>query len=68
MLLVWNVEPNSMIVSPTVNEKVAGSNVEIAGWVWSGNGINEVEVGANGDMSWVPAGVTPLKEAKLAAF
>jgi hypothetical protein len=28
MLPVWNVEPNSMIVSPTPNEKVAGSDVK----------------------------------------
>jgi hypothetical protein len=38
-----------MIVSPTLNEKAVGSNVKIARWTWSGNGINEVEVGANGD-------------------
>jgi len=31
MVPVWNVEPNSMIVSPTLNEKVAGSDVKITG-------------------------------------
>jgi hypothetical protein len=51
-----------MIVSPTPNEKVARSDVKIAGWVWSGDGINEVEVSANGDMSWVPADVTLRRE------
>ena len=30
-----------MIVSPTPNEKVAGSDVKIAGWAWSNDGINE---------------------------
>ncbi|KAI5361093.1 Putative oxidoreductase, molybdopterin-binding domain, eukaryotic molybdopterin oxidoreductase [Septoria linicola] len=50
---VWEVEPNSMIVSPKDGDVVTCiGRIKIWGWAWSCHGISAVEVSGDGGDHW----------------
>src|SRR6185312_5513328 len=51
---VWEVAPESLIVSPAPDAAVSGA-VEIWGWAWAGGGVALVEVSADGGQMWAAA-------------
>jgi DMSO/TMAO reductase YedYZ molybdopterin-dependent catalytic subunit len=54
---VWGVEPNSMIVSPTPDDRLQGSTFEVSGWAWSNEGISSVHLNCDDGEEWIEANV-----------
>jgi DMSO/TMAO reductase YedYZ molybdopterin-dependent catalytic subunit len=53
---VWDLAPNSVIVSPEPGLKTAaGRPIEVWGWAWSDGGVCGVRVTADGGASWTEA-------------
>ncbi len=49
---MWEVAPESVIVSPAPESHVGPSDVEIWGWAWADGGVVAVEVSVDGGRSW----------------
>jgi DMSO/TMAO reductase YedYZ molybdopterin-dependent catalytic subunit len=58
---VWEVEPNSMIVSPAPNTIVQGGQIEIHGRAWGAAGIARVDVSIDGGRTWQDQSVVKLR-------
>jgi len=54
---VWEVAPESVIVSPAPDAQV-GARVDVWGWAWADGGVAKVEISTDGGASW--------REAELA--
>ena len=54
---VWEVAPESVIVSPAPDAQV-GARVDVWGWAWADGGVAKVEISTDGGTSW--------REAELA--
>jgi DMSO/TMAO reductase YedYZ molybdopterin-dependent catalytic subunit len=55
---VGPIAPESVIVSPAPDQTLAaGDPVEVWGWAWADGGIDAVDVGADGESSWMRAAV-----------
>ncbi len=54
---VWEVEPNSVIVSPALGAKIEQSKVEVRGWAWGHDFIDAVEGTMDDGRTWLPAKV-----------
>jgi DMSO/TMAO reductase YedYZ molybdopterin-dependent catalytic subunit len=65
---VWEVEPNSMIVTPAQDAQLEGPQVEVEGWAWSDDGISAVQVSIDGGGSWLDATVEPRHEFSWQKF
>ena len=57
-LPVWEVAPDSIIVSPRQNERIAGAAVHVWGWTWAADEIAMVEVSLDEGRTWRPAEVS----------
>lgn len=49
---VWEVKPESLIVSPAPETTIASPSVEIWGWAWADGGVALVEVSVNSGANW----------------
>ena len=56
---VWEVEPESIFVSPVHDEKLVGAQFEIWGWAWSNCAVQSVEVSTDGGDLWRDAELEP---------
>jgi DMSO/TMAO reductase YedYZ molybdopterin-dependent catalytic subunit len=56
---VWQVAPESVIVSPAPESHVGPRGVEIWGWAWADGGVTAVEVSIDGGRSWRAAELEP---------
>jgi DMSO/TMAO reductase YedYZ molybdopterin-dependent catalytic subunit len=56
---VWDVAPESIIVSPKPKSKVPRSGTEIWGWAWSTCAVRSVEISLNGGRSWIETSLQP---------
>jgi DMSO/TMAO reductase YedYZ molybdopterin-dependent catalytic subunit len=56
---VWQVAPESVIVSPAPESCVGPRDVEIWGWAWADGGVAAVEVSVDGGRSWRAAELEP---------
>lgn len=65
---VWDVEPNSIIVSPKPDEGLERGTVKVWGWAWSACEIQTVEVSLDGGTSWVSARLKRRKEFEWQRF
>lgn len=65
---IWQVEPNSVIVSPAPNAKVSGSRLSVSGWAWCNDCVKTVLVSADGGYSWFDANVTPRSDFSWQRF
>lgn len=64
---VWEIAPESVIVSPAPDAQVAGPT-EIWGWAWADGGVAAVEVSTDGGASWQPAELAPQVERAWQRF
>lgn len=49
---VWQIAPESVIVSPAPDAKIAGEAVDIWGWAWADGGVKAVEISTDGGQIW----------------
>jgi DMSO/TMAO reductase YedYZ molybdopterin-dependent catalytic subunit len=56
---VWDVAPESVIVSPAPGTNVGAGGVEIWGWAWADGGVAAVDISTDGGQSWRAADVEP---------
>ena len=49
---VWDVAPESVIVSPAPDSRVDAKLVEIWGWAWADGGVIAVDVSTDGGTTW----------------
>jgi DMSO/TMAO reductase YedYZ molybdopterin-dependent catalytic subunit len=54
---VWDVAPNSLIVSPVAGQQLARQPLPICGWAWGGNEIVAVDISTDGGAHWSSARV-----------
>lgn len=52
---VWEIAPESIIVSPAANAELPGGTCLIWGWAWADAGIQGVEVSMDGGQNWTAA-------------
>lgn len=52
---VWEVAPESIIVSPAAGSALARGQIEIWGWAWSDGPVCSVRVSTDGGASWAAA-------------
>jgi DMSO/TMAO reductase YedYZ molybdopterin-dependent catalytic subunit len=52
---VWAVAPESIIVAPTPDSRIATGPIEIWGWAWSGCAVRSVQISTDGGGRWVEA-------------
>ncbi len=66
---VWNIAPESVIVSPSSKQHVrAGEPFEIWGRAWGDMPISEVHVSVDGGANWSPADVSARTERSWQRF
>jgi DMSO/TMAO reductase YedYZ molybdopterin-dependent catalytic subunit len=65
---VWKVAPESVIVSPAPKERLSGARLDIWGWAWAHDGIQQVDVSVDGGRSWTPAELGPAVERSWQKF
>ena len=58
---VWEIEPESLIVSPGKGRELKASAIVISGWAWSTSDITSVELSTDGGKTWAAAEVEPRK-------
>ncbi|MBX9587673.1 MAG: molybdopterin-dependent oxidoreductase [Hyphomonadaceae bacterium] len=49
---VWEIRPESLIVSPAPETKVGMRSIEIWGWAWADGGVTSVDVSTDGGTTW----------------
>jgi hypothetical protein len=49
---VWEIPPESLIVSPAAGSRVTDASIEIWGWAWAASGVSQVEISVDGGSSW----------------
>ena len=49
---VWEIAPESVIVSPAPNTALTREKLEISGWAWASNGIAAVEISDDDGATW----------------
>jgi DMSO/TMAO reductase YedYZ molybdopterin-dependent catalytic subunit len=59
---VWEVEPNSMIVSPAPDAILQAGQVEIHGKAWGAAGIARVDVSIDGGETWQDRSMVKLRQ------
>jgi len=58
---VWEIAPESVIVSPAPDARIGAQPVDIWGWAWADDGVAKVEVSTDGGVSWQPADLMPQR-------
>ena len=56
---LWELPPESVIVSPAPQDKLEVADITIWGWAWAGAGLAQVEVSVDGGHHWVTAELEP---------
>ena len=56
---VWAVAPESIIVAPKPDGKIASDATEIWGWAWSSCAVRSVQISTDGGSRWVEASLEP---------
>ncbi|HXX26407.1 MAG TPA: molybdopterin-dependent oxidoreductase [Pseudolabrys sp.] len=57
---VWEIAPESLIVSPAPETRLAGET-DIWGWAWADGGVAKVEVSADNGATWRVAELAPQR-------
>ncbi len=58
---VWQIAPESVIVSPAPGARVGAQAIELWGWAWADGGVARVEVSADGGARWQQAALMPRR-------
>ena len=56
---LWAVAPESIIVAPKPDSRIASVPTEIWGWAWSGCAVRSVQISTDGGSRWVEASLEP---------
>ena len=56
---IWEVDPESIIISPGADDRLPGGETEIWGWAWSNCAVRSVEVSVDGGQEWRQATLEP---------
>lgn len=56
---VWQIAPESVIVSPAPDTTVGAQPVEIWGWAWADGGVARVDVSTDGGAHWTATELQP---------
>ncbi|MBT5241638.1 MAG: molybdopterin-dependent oxidoreductase [Rhodospirillaceae bacterium] len=59
---VWEIAPESIIVSPAPDTRLSATRHTIEGWAWAATGIASVEISIDGGDSWRKARVNERSE------
>jgi DMSO/TMAO reductase YedYZ molybdopterin-dependent catalytic subunit len=65
---VWELAPESIIVSPVTGSHCASGPVEIRGWAWSAGAVAHVEISTDGGAHWLQAQVEPREQTAWQGF
>ena len=65
---VWEIAPESVIVSPAPDSRWPTGDVEIWGWAWSVCDVGSVEVSTDGGIAWHKASVEPRSQRSWQRF
>lgn len=65
---IWAVQPNSLIAEPAPESIIQGPGVQVEGWAWSCDDIEEVSVSADEGKSWTVAQVDPRRDYSWQRF
>ena len=65
---VWEIAPESVIVSPGQGSELSSAGIRISGWAWSMAEIKTVEVSTDGGTTWAAANVEPKKNGSWQRF
>lgn len=66
---VWSVAPESVIVAPAPGESIGRDQpIEIWGWAWADDGIEQVEVSTDGGATWDLAEVEAREDRSWQRF
>jgi sulfane dehydrogenase subunit SoxC len=49
---VWQIAPESVIVSPSPDMQIGADAVDIWGWAWADGGVSAVEISTDGGQTW----------------
>lgn len=56
---LWELPPESVIVSPAQQDTLEVKNTTIWGWAWAGAGLERVDVSLNDGNTWITADLEP---------
>jgi DMSO/TMAO reductase YedYZ molybdopterin-dependent catalytic subunit len=65
---VWDIAPESIIVSPRDGAQSASTDLSISGWAWSRAAIAAVDVSTDGGKNWAAAVVEPRRDSSWQRF
>ncbi len=65
---VWEIAPESIIVSPAPDVTLQAGTHEIWGWAWSATEVQSVEVSIDGGNSWQEADLEPRSQRSWQRF
>lgn len=65
---VWEAESSSIIVSPRPDAAIQGPDVNVWGWAWSCDGIENVDISTGDDKSWKSASVASRRQFEWQRF
>ena len=65
---VWEIMPESVIVSPAPDSRLPEGDIEIWGWAWSGCEVDSVEVSTNGGATWHGTNLEPRAQRSWQRF
>jgi len=65
---VWEIAPESVIVSPAPDSKLTAGDIEIWGWAWSAGDVACVDVSTDGGMTWRDARLEPRSQRSWQRF
>lgn len=65
---VWEIAPQSVIVSPAPVGKLTTGDVEVWGWAWSSTDVARVDISVDGGRSWTRADLEPRTQRSWQKF
>jgi DMSO/TMAO reductase YedYZ molybdopterin-dependent catalytic subunit len=66
---VWSVAPESVIVAPAPGEThTRAAAIEIWGWAWADDGIDRVDISADGGATWAAAEIEAREDRSWQRF
>lgn len=65
---LWEIPPESFIVSPAPNAEISQTETEIWGWTWGDVEIDHVEVSADGGQTWQTTEAQPRTQHSWQKF
>lgn len=65
---VWQIAPESIIVSPAPDSRLSAGDMEIWGWAWAASDVVFVDVSTDGGGTWCEAELEPRSQRSWQRF